>query len=237
MNKEATVHMLPTEDKTDILVFDDDSFRLETNSDQLHPFHKTCAHLYVTTDEEIKEGDKVYHTELKIVGTLGKFDRKNDYSSYYHIDNLGSYASVKLRKIIATTDPKLRNDIPTLNTMGQRTVYPQLLPRLSQSFIEEYCEQGGIDKVLVEYKPECLCTDSFNKLLECEHSEQADKTGKKYFCDRIGATPKTDTNNCIIIPPVKESLLEECLNAIEFLSDEANTNQYSELIKKIKENL
>ena len=36
---------------------------------------------------------------------------------------------------------------------------------------------------------------------------------------------------------IKDPLLKDCLNAIEFLSDEVNTNQYSELIKRIKENL
>ena len=36
---------------------------------------------------------------------------------------------------------------------------------------------------------------------------------------------------------VEDLLLMECLNAIEYLTDELNTNQFDTLIKKIKENL
>ena len=116
---------------------------------------RQAYHLYFTTDEKIKEGDKVYHTELKIVGTLGKFDRKNDYSSYYHIDNLGRYASVKLRKIIATTDSKLTvkydNGVRDFGWETKSISYKKL-PQPTQALIKAYCEQGGFDWVDVEYE-------------------------------------------------------------------------------------
>ena len=125
-------------------------------------------------------------------------------------------------KIIATTAPKLAKLIAG-GGEGNAGVW-KMLPQIQQSFIEEYCKQGGIDKVLVEYEEMCI-------------DDNCDGSGKCGPCLITKQVLKTDSNNCIIIHPVEESLLEECLNAIEFLSDEANTNQYSELIKKIKENL
>ena len=59
MKKEAKVHMLPTEDKTAIrynsslkIISKDISDYGVDNNDYI-----SCQHLYVTTDEEIKEGD------------------------------------------------------------------------------------------------------------------------------------------------------------------------------------
>ena len=71
-------------------------------------------------------------------------------------------------KIISSTDPKLTEDL----VIGECDCYchkggnvmhmmacchPETIKgilKVQQSFIEEYCKQGGIDKVLVEY--ECL---------------------------------------------------------------------------------
>jgi len=202
MKKEAKVHMLPTEDKTAIrynsslkIISKDISDYGVDNNDYI-----SCQHLYVTTDEEIKVNQRCLNDSTGVVFTAEESELII-YNSRSHI-----------HKIIATTAPKLAKLIAG-GGEGNAGVW-KMLPQIQQSFIEEYCKQGGIDKVLVEYM-------------------------NGYINNRpvSNGVLKTDSNNCIIIHPVEESLLEECLNAIEFLSDEANTNQYSELIKNIKENL
>ena len=69
MKKEAKVHMLPTEDKTAIrynsslkIISKDISDYGVDNNDYI-----SCQHLYVTTDEEIKEGDWFLDTETNEV--------------------------------------------------------------------------------------------------------------------------------------------------------------------------
>ena len=85
---------------------------------------KIKEEIYITTDEEVKEGDwfLFYRDKWHIMNELpnGNF-RKEAYGK-------------TVCKIIATTDTKLN------------------LPQPSQAFIEKYCEAGGIDEVLVEYE-------------------------------------------------------------------------------------
>ena len=199
MKKEATVHRLPTEDRTLKIWLDNDTGKLLY--DPVGVMNCTPQHLYATTDELPKEGDWV----------IGEHGLTNNWNSIEGFEE-------HYRKIIATTDPKLHvieSEYESIH-LGKQTKYKIDVPQIPQSFIEKYCKAGGIDKVMVEYDSQYI---------------------GRYTTDGIDWLPKTDSNNCIIIPPVEESLLEECLNAIEFLSDEANTNQYSELIKNIKENL
>ena len=212
MKKEATVHMLPTKEESKMY-----DGHLETNDSSMMDsmIVKKSGHLYITTDEEIKEGDWVYWTDpeglTSDINQVISVDEEMIFLSHPEHSETEALPH-ECRKIIATTDPKLVKLIAG-GGEGNAGVW-KMLPQIQQSFIEEYCKQGGIDKVLVEYM-------------------------NGYINNRpvSNGVLKTDSNNCIIIHPVEESLLEECLNAIEFLSDEANTNQYSELIKKIKENL
>ena len=136
---KAKVHMLPTEDTTDIII------RTKGNM-QNQPFLKRYyghamkdmgdyyTHLYFTTDEEIKEGDWIFEMDLNTINQAGK-----DYNFGFGIKHD--------RKIIATTDPKLK---VITGMAGSGTGEP--LPQIPQSFIEEYCKAGGIDEVLVEYE-------------------------------------------------------------------------------------
>jgi hypothetical protein len=97
----------------------------------------TDLHLYITTDEEIKEGDWVHHKEYGIRHYVNK-DLTPE-----------AYKSKGWKKIIATTDPKLNsNQIEPYDTSKP---YGIEFPQIPQDFIKAYCEQGGIDEVLVEY--------------------------------------------------------------------------------------
>jgi hypothetical protein len=93
--------------------------------------------IYITTDDEIKEGDwyLLGNTVRKSKGNLGKPDK-------------GKYL-----KIIAATDPELtgitkeweefEGDWHKSNKLG--------LPQPSKAFVEKYCKVGGIDEVDIEY--------------------------------------------------------------------------------------
>jgi hypothetical protein len=98
-------------------------------------------HLYYTSDDEIKEGDWV----------LGKHGPTKNWNA---IEGFTS----QYRKIEVSTDPKLTDkcdgckrakDSDTIYTCScgvSRVAQP------TQAFIEAYCKQGGIDRVLVEYE-------------------------------------------------------------------------------------
>ena len=88
-------------------------------------------HLYITTEGEIKKGDWYM---------LGNLVRQA-------LGNLGKPDEGKFLKIIATTDPKLTPSGTTDFGAEQGIL---MMPQPSQSFIEDYCKAGGIDKVLVE---------------------------------------------------------------------------------------
>ena len=98
-----------------------------------------------------------------------------------------------IHKIIATTAPKLAKLIAG-GGEGNAGVW-KMLPQIQQSFIEEYCKQGGIDKVLVEYElghhdPDYRCN-------ACD-------TGNQQLC--LLSKLKVDSNSCIIIHPVEEKM-------------------------------
>jgi len=122
-------------------------------------------------------------------------------------------------EIISTTDPKLtlQNELNAYykNGIGGGNKIPQI----PQSFIEEYCKAGGIDRVMVEVE-EIIVQDAF-------------KRRPDYNTYRV----KTDSNNCIIIHPVEE---DKILTALQKFWNSAvieSTVKYSDLDKWIKENL
>jgi len=140
MKKESIkVVMLPTEKATSLwdcgsdLCFDDKA-TLESVDSIWRPQY---VYIIVSQDvDPIKEGDWCYFPEqvkdnLKIV-QIEKFDNSATFviygkGRYYDYVNRG-------RKIIATTDPKLKiADFPELENTAYRS-----LPKLQQSFLKEY---------------------------------------------------------------------------------------------------
>lgn len=173
---EAKVHMLPVSENViisesnckglvykcgqNLSIFDNLFQQLEKGVPQ---------HLYITTDEEIKEGDWFIHPDATVP--------QNDFN----------YVYADCKKIIATTDTLLvasHEDYDNFDTA---------LPKIPQSFIEEYCKAGGIDEVLVEVELKMEVT-SYSKS-GCGNFEPL-STGK----------PKLNPDNTIIIHPVKEKM-------------------------------
>lgn len=117
MKKKAQVIMLPT-DKVDDVVMKWRDGKIRNH------------HLYIVTDDEIKEGDWCYDalTGLFQYGVTPVELLKNS------------------KKIIATTDSEL-----TVN-ISRPLGITQQLPQPSKDFVEKYCKVGGIDEVEVEYQ-------------------------------------------------------------------------------------
>ena len=203
---EAKVHMLPTEDGITLnSICVDPTFGLgiiimKNGVECFYSLHSsggsittpwernlgyrlTNQHLYVTTDEKIKEGDHILMNGNKVT-TATKYIAEC-------IKNNTMDSAKNCRKIIATTDPKLTDcinlDKPCIAlTDICKKKGCKRLPQPSQSFIEEYCEAGGIDKVLIPFR-----------------WGNPEKTIKHYT---------KDSNNCIIIHPVEELTIEEILH-------------------------
>ena len=218
---EAKVHMLPTEDGITLnSICVDPTFGLgiiimKNGVECFYSLHSsggsittpwernlgyrlTNQHLYVTTDEKIKEGDHILMNGNKVT-TATKYIAEC-------IKNNTMDSAKNCRKIIATTDPKLVKLIAG-GGEGNAGVW-KMLPQIQQSFIEEYCKAGGIDKVLIPFR-----------------WGNPEKTIKHYT---------KDSNNCIIIHPVEELTIEEILHKFKkFLGFDDEIDE----VEWIKENL
>lgn len=204
MKKEAKVHMLPTNGK-DIAMLSKrvkDGMLQSANGPEGVANCNTMwqpQHLYILSDEELKKGDWFIWLKYNFIEKATKKDNNKD-----------------CRKIIATTDPKLTKpskvtygNMEMINTNGDGSYYHYkgetefslsreelisrniLIREIPQSFIEEYCKAGGIDRVMVE----------------CENSKFiVDKSKRDNIENGFNKQIKTDSNNCIIIHPVKEKM-------------------------------
>jgi hypothetical protein len=164
-------------------------------------------HLYIISDDEIKEGNYVYDSYKDSVYQATKVVIHNmkslDYKQY-------------LNKIVATTDTSLTEDKRTIITglMGK----PNILPQPSQQFIEKYIESYNKDEVitdvLVEYSPSSITLQTYS-------GQQVDDNLK-------ALTLKTNSkDNTITITKLKDSWSRE--EVIELI------NQYTiEMASEIK---
>jgi hypothetical protein len=142
MKQEAQVHMLPTEDKSSLfkrnhlaLMYAYEKQLLYIESKTMIPKDGKYQHLYITVSQErepIKEGDW-YIGEDNV------------------IYNLVTTVNFNGRKIIATTDEKLKTEQVSIDKKSGKMDWA-IVPQVQRSFIKEYCDKGGIDKVMVEYK-------------------------------------------------------------------------------------
>ena len=113
-------------------------------SNQMDTRYFQRQYLYITSDDEIKEGDWVMF--FWNGGEIG-CDKPMQYSPKEgHVLNNG------LKKIIATTDPKLGFYNSYVDHKGRKhTARSETkLPKIPQSFIESYVKKP-VDKVEVEY--------------------------------------------------------------------------------------
>lgn len=118
MKKKCKVVILATERTSDLYIWYD---KLEFSKlDQ----KVNCQHLYITSDDEIKEGDWVIETLNKVI-----FQVKN---------STNDYRDSTFKKIISTTDKSI--DLPEI---------PQ---SFINQYIESYNKGNVITEVMVEYE-------------------------------------------------------------------------------------
>lgn len=129
-------------------------------------------HFHITSDEKIKAGDWCYWSgNDPAVVQIKEF--KDSLISECWTSNLETHNSLHpkyLVKIIASTDPKIiirqcsrckstapaneymscKNDT-FIGKCGNTTLTNIGVAEIHQSFIKEYCDAGGVDKVMVEF--------------------------------------------------------------------------------------
>lgn len=223
MKELAKVHLLPT-DKASTLYQAYGTLRYGAKtipSRDYQPFN-----LYITTDDEIKEGDwclffwdGMRDRELAQVGS----------EPQQYLPSKGHILNRNLRKIIATTDPELnlsephmsdkdawwcgKNAVKKFITFSDAYKYWQQnkLPQIPQSFIESYCK-NPVDKVMVEYETIGEWEYKISNDLEgweCKTCyDWILKNNPKCSCE---VKLKLTSNNEIIIHPVKDSWTVEDL--------------------------
>lgn len=226
----AKVHRLPTEDKSQIHY---NKVKYPTEIRYELSFHKEpskckndglCSgnqHLYITTDDKIKEGDWYIIQGASPEGV------------YNTLPN-GGVKKEFAKKIIATNDPKLilgckaecGTDIDMDNCPNSYVSYGdqyfpkgvtrckgRQLPQPTQDFIKAYCEQGGIEEVLVEHKEYIKCTN-------CNLTEEDCECNVSYTQDLIGIDRvKLNPDNTIIIHPVEEMYTADSINTLRKLAN------------------
>jgi hypothetical protein len=233
---KAKVHRLPTEDSSCLHHIPKmNMFTMTTN-----PARKDIIagdeyveqqHLYITTDEEIKEGDWFINTGSGGHPTPKVYQANSENSKAFK--EFGPYPEI--RKIIASTDPKLNsNQIEPYDTSKP---YGIEFPQIPQSFIEEYCKVGGIDEVLVEY--EILGYKSENIHIGVKGTD-IDVELPNTAQDKTQVRLKLNPDNTIIIHPVKEKMYsrDEIGNKIkEFVKEYAYEWSMDDINEWIEENL
>ena len=186
MELKRNVVMLPTNQRANLafnqinsrLLYDNDS-----TIDRVLP-HCTYQHLYILSDEEIKEGDWVIPNDKNYANRPWKYSPAPCPMPYWGCaDNC--------KKIIATTDKS-----PGL---------PSPSPEFVQAYIKSYNAGNPITEVMVEYEDDIRYEQNYNKAgfaIGVPHN-------KNY-----GIKLKANKDNCIIITRVKDNWNKEELDVI-----------------------
>jgi hypothetical protein len=182
--KECQVVIIPTKEKSKLYI---DSHNKPCRSfiyyEQGVLAGCTNQHLYIVSDDQIKEGDWYLVNNIRVQEVRKATEHSKGIKS----------------KIIATTDKSLTVTEFTLMGIGKNWKQKPL-PEPSKEFIQKYCKAGGIDKVMVEY-------DSKIKCYKCGKTE-ANCIATSSNC--VGYYEETyqlkvSKDNTITIKPVKDS--------------------------------
>jgi len=206
MKKKRKLVLLPTTNaENSIIKYRNDSLlhqkSLLTQS-YLKEFGKKSFHLYLISDDEIKERDW-YIEDLGLPDStlLHQMD-KASYEGWNSTDSKKDNLKRRCAKVIASTDSELKlfQDLYGI---------PHYLPQFSENFLKAYCKAGGkITEVMVEYSRFCSVG--------------------KYPIDQNNwyEALKLRDDNTVIISTVKTNINKESLpKIIKNILDDLNTNQ------------
>jgi hypothetical protein len=167
-------------------------FILKTDVKIINDKYNQTQHLYITNDDEIKEGNWCLQTELPHL-----IEQCKSYKDSNHLKERG------FKKIIATTDASLHG---RFNENIKSDIYSERykLPKPSQEFIEKYVSEYNKSRIITEVDVEYdygICTSNF-----C-YKDKCDSICNKLKVEQI--------HNTIIIHPIKDSWNREELIVIE----------------------
>ena len=189
MKQLVKVYMLPTEDKTHIVLRNSDNkllyYKNLVCNDEF--VHLKGQHLYFTSDEEIEIND--WCLDLLALNIF----------KVSELNLIGKLSERWCRKIVATTDKSLKIETEEFfNTSSHgKVAYKKTLPQIPQQFIEDYCKAGGIDEIYIETEDFCKRAHPFKYCPDCK--------GFKSDTCGYGKDLLLDSNNCVIIHPIKDS--------------------------------
>lgn len=227
--KRVKVVMLPTNEKApehDYLFLYQPSNRLVKDG--------FVQHLYILSDEEIKEGDWCYD----------KLNNKVYQASSIVIHNMKSMEyEIYLKKIIATTDKSLG-----LNKYDQQIVErwgnsKNQLPQPSEGFLDVYVDfynRGKpITEVMVEYEEEFFADSKGGFGSEKERDDYVFRTGASHSCWSRKSLKINPKDNTITIHKCKDSWSKEEVKALALQSFLEGVDRISaeDFDKWIEENL
>lgn len=165
--KECDVVMLPTKERTNILKNIDKALLYVPTIESINNSRCEWQHLYILSDEEIKEGDIIKTpTSIARVKTINYEDGNKlrslitediiiislRYGQKEGVLETTNYRAIDCKKIIATTDKSLKIK-SEVNGVIKMITLEEELPRPSNEFLQAYVKaQGKIDKMLVEYE-------------------------------------------------------------------------------------
>lgn len=224
MNKiKASIHLIAT-DKYSYLVLQRKILALSKTVEYVGKSRLTLndgvdpipQHLYITTDEKIKEGDWCLHfgkdfinnilfDKITLVRVTEKYSpRENNEDGYFwkqwDKDPQFSYSHNELRKILATTNSELwwqgfRHEVDSVRKI--------LVPKIPTLFIEQYIKAYNEGSPIKEV---WLQVSELSKSLNEWRTQQPQNNS-----DHLGLAP----DGCVIVIPVEERMYtkEELENA------------------------
>ena len=217
MLKKCKIVMLPTNEKSSIINLDNEEL---FHIDQYVPkLNKGNTHLYIISDDEIKEGDWFINNYKEEV-----FQCVDE----AHAKTLKATSEYGWKKIIATTNTSLFIETPNqcdgckskiplddyihrnekeIGMACSKDKYRDYLPQPSQQFIQKYIEEYNkgniIDSIMVEYE---LISNEEYFLNTINPDENV-----PYFDENLKINPK---DNSLNIKKIKDSYTRE--EVIEF---------------------
>jgi len=214
--KRAKVIILPTENKQNAIWLDNSGYLLYNQFLIKQKAEGSFQHLYIISDEEIKEGDWCYDkSNYHIVKYSHKVVSLYFVQKPNNLKQGEGYSTEKenLKKIIATTDTSLKYQYSENHPFDLIC-----LPQPSQQFIEKYIESYNkgeiITDVLVEYEKDSIsCTN------ECECDDENECFEVDY---QLKVNPK---DNTITIKKLKDSWNREELIDILKISHQGHSNK------------
>ena len=200
---KANVVMLPANSESIIWKYKNKLQPLFKTSVLLpHPEYGESQHLYIISDDEIKESDLPCHIYHKGTNTMQKIDMVNVLKD----------ANKEGKKIISATDSSLTNK-KRKSSLGGTFYIDKPLPQPSRSFIEKYIEEYNKGNIITDVLVECeiACNKCNSNLFEeCWSARECSRNYSENYLK-----PKVNSkHNTIYIHRIKDSWNRE--EVIEF---------------------